>query len=165
MPLELNHPAWHPVMTQVPPEQATEATCAFSTHTTPQFPQLETLVAVLISQPFEYTLSQFLKPALQDATVQVPLTQPAVPLATAHRWPQAPQLPMSVLVLISHPLATTLSQFAQPALQLAMVQEPFTHAGVPLTMFAQTFPQAPQLETLVSRLISQPFAELLSQLA
>jgi hypothetical protein len=47
------HPAWQPVMTQLPFEQVVEATCseASTVHCSPQVPQLLESSAVWVSQP------------------------------------------------------------------------------------------------------------------
>jgi len=82
----------------------------------------------------------------------VPAEQTVPPGQTV---PQAPQLVLLLLRLVSQPLATMASQLPKPALQLAMV-----HAllAQPLTALAsaQMLLQAPQLVGLVRVLISQP---------
>ncbi len=56
------------------------------------------------------------------------------------------------------------SQFAKPALQLAIVQAPALQVGVAFGV-EQALPQAPQFATSVERFTSQPFPELPSQFA
>jgi hypothetical protein len=68
---------------------------------------------------------------------------------------QPPQFNGSAVVGVSQPSLTTPLQFAKPELQLAMVQAPDEHAGVPLGA-VHTLPHAPQLATEVSRFASQP---------
>lgn len=58
----------------------------------PHAPQLVRLVAVFTSQPLPGRPSQLLKPALHEATVQVPLTHAGEPFAAAHVTLHAPQL-------------------------------------------------------------------------
>jgi hypothetical protein len=59
--------------------------------TRPQVPQLDTLVLVLVSHPLLYVPSQFAKPVRHEATVQFPVVQPGVPLATWQAMAQVPQ--------------------------------------------------------------------------
>ena len=62
-------------------------------HTVPHLPQLFESLAVATSQPLIGDWSQSAKPALHDATTQLPATHPAVPLFTGgHAVPHAPQL-------------------------------------------------------------------------
>jgi hypothetical protein len=56
-----------------------------------QTPQLVGSEAVLVSQPLLTIPSQLAQPGLQEAIVQLPLEQPAVPLATEQLLPQLPQ--------------------------------------------------------------------------
>ena len=80
----------------------------------------------------------------------------------AQVWPQAPQLPLSLLVFTSQPLLAVPSQFAKPVVQLATAQTPVVHVAAALGR-AQTFPHAPQFVGLVWRLTSQPSAASASQ--
>ncbi len=128
----------------------------------PQAPQLRTSVARLVSQPVAGLPEQFAKPALQVIR-QMPLLHVAVPLTLPQAWPQAPQLRTSVATLVSQPVAGLPEQFAKPALQV-MRQMPLLHVAVPLTLL-QAMPQAPQLRTSVTRLVSHPLAGLPEQLA
>jgi hypothetical protein len=79
----------HAAMMHPPPEHA--AVAFGSEHTLPQPPQWLTLVLVLVSQPSAGLPLQLPKPGLQPAIVQLPATQPGVPLATEQAFPQAPQ--------------------------------------------------------------------------
>jgi hypothetical protein len=90
------------------------------------------------------------------------MAHPAVPLGTAHARPQAPQWLGVLVVLTSQPLAALPSQSANPAAQVKP-QRPAAQAGVALSAPMHTVPQAPQWETLVPVLVSQPLAALPSQ--
>jgi hypothetical protein len=96
----------------------------------------------------------------------VPLLQVAVALAGAGQtWPQAPQLLGSLVTFVSQPSAASPLQSPNPALQVAISQVPLTQAGVACAA-PQTWPHPPQLlMSLPPMLVSQPFAELPSQLA
>jgi len=59
--------------------------------TCPQLPQFFGSEATLISQPLLTSPSQFAKPGLHEAIVQVPLEQDPVALAGEHVTPHAPQ--------------------------------------------------------------------------
>lgn len=104
-----------------------------SGHTIPHPPQFIGSVVVLTSHPFAGLLSQFAKPALQEAIVHVPAVQAGVPFATKQTEPQEPQLLGSVDVF-TH----VLPQSTWPAGQ---VQTPLTH-DVPI---GQACPHMPQL--------------------
>jgi hypothetical protein len=66
-----------------------------------------------------------------------------------------------VVVLISQPLATLLSQLAKPMLH-AIAHIPAMQEGVPLFVLHPA-PQAPQCCVLVFRFVSHPFAAMPSQ--
>ncbi len=136
--------------------------CAVA-QTLPQPPQSATVLVVFVSQPFAALLSQSPKPLLQSWTVHVPAGQPAVPFATLQTFPQLPQL-LTLSVFVSQPLRALPSQFAKPALQLAMPHSPATQLAVPFTA-AQTTQQAPQAEVLFEVSTSQPLEALPSQSA
>jgi hypothetical protein len=68
----------------------------------------------------------------------------AVQSPLMHTLPHAPQLPGSVLVLVSQPSEALPLQSLKPELQEKMLQAPATQAAEPL-LTMQTFPQAPQL--------------------
>jgi hypothetical protein len=82
---------------------------------------------------------------------------------TAQTCPQAPQLLTLVTRLVSQPFAERPSQLPKPALHDATVQTPLVQAAAPFAPPHDT-PHAPQLLMLVRRLVSQPFAEMPSQL-
>src|SRR5882724_887261 len=71
----------------------------------PQPPQFLVLVPMLISQPFFASPSQSRKLPLQLLTEQAPRSHLGVPLSMVQGWPQPPQAPVSVLVLVSQPSA------------------------------------------------------------
>jgi hypothetical protein len=75
-----------------------------------------------------------------------------------------PQLPMSAVVLISHPSAESALQSPNPVSQLATTHLLALQASTAFCRL-QTAPQAPQLLTLFVTLTSQPFTARLSQLA
>jgi hypothetical protein len=79
-----------------------------------------------------------------------------------HAPPHAPQL-LVVVMAVSQPLATLLSQSAKPELHLILHVDP-THVPVPPD-WLQPLPQPPQLFASLVVLISQPFPALLSQSA
>lgn len=60
-------------------------------HVRPQLPQLELLVFMSVSQPLLASTSQFAKPALQLAIVQIPAVHPLVALDSTHACEQLPQ--------------------------------------------------------------------------
>ena len=76
--------------------------------------------------------------------------------------PHAPQLLVLVLRFASHPLLSTLSQFAYPLLQLVSVQVPDEQDSAALARL-QAVPQLPQLVVLFNG-VSQPLFTLPSQL-
>ena len=78
-------------------------------------------------------------------------------------FPQEPQLLILLLRLVSQPFAREPSQLPYPGLHV-IPQLPEVHAGLELGCEEHAFPHEPQLLTLVLRLVSQPFAGLLSQL-
>ncbi len=140
--------------------------------TLPQAAQLSLSLVVLISHPSIclFKLQSAVPPA--QAPVQVPLA-PGGPqvrvgmLLVEQTVPQAPQLRMSVLVLISHPSVCLFRlQSANP-----LVQVPLQAAGGPppqvraMLLVEQTTPQALQLSTSVLRFVSQPLEAIESQSA
>lgn len=154
-PLELNVPAGQAQTPLLQPAPAGQRL--------PQAPQLFTLLLVLVSQPLAGLLSQLAKPALQ-VKPHAPLLQIAVALAgVGQRLLQAPQCCGLVRMFVSQPLLAFRSQSANPALQ-TKPHVPPTQVGVALAGVGHWLPQAPQLPTSVSRLVSQPLATLASQL-
>jgi hypothetical protein len=91
----------------------------------------------------------------------VPDAHVFVPFTAEQTVPQAPQLELFVLRLISHPVEANVSQSPYPALQL-MEQTLPAQDGVPFVPL-HACPHPPQFAALVARLVSQPFAALLSQ--
>lgn len=85
--------------------------------------------------------------ALPVAT-QAPLWQ-VVPVP--HTLPHAPQLLLSPLRLVSHPLPGLRSQSPNPALHDAIVQTPLAQVGVPLltVQAMHAFPLLPQAVNVV----------------
>jgi hypothetical protein len=134
--------------------------CAF-VQAVPQVPQF-VVVFSEASHPFVTSASQLPKLALHviEHTLSA---QPAVPLLLLQTVPHVPQLDTLFWVLISHPLPGRPSQFPKPALQVPSEQLPEAQDS-PAFARSQTAPQVPQFERVV-RLVSQPFAELPSQLA
>jgi len=92
---------------------------------------------------------------------QTLLLQVAVPLVELQTVVQDPQWTGSVLRLTSQPLATLLSQFAYPELQL-IPQVPPVQLAVPL-LVEQVLPHEPQFVVVLSA-ASQPSLGLLLQL-
>jgi hypothetical protein len=95
--------------------------------------------------------------------VHDPAGQPAVPLTMLHMFPQPPQFCV-VFVFVSQPLRTLPSQFAKPALHIAIPQTPAVQLAVSFTA-GQMTPQAPHEAGLLSVSTSQPFDGLPSQSA
>src|SRR3970282_51512 len=108
-------------MLQTPPVQP--AVPFAMKHSLPQPPQCLTSPAVFTSQPFAALVSQSASGGLQALMPHLPSVQFGGPQVAEQTLPQAPQLSVLVLVLISQPLATLPSQFWKPGLQ-AMVQAP-----------------------------------------
>src|SRR6266567_4308955 len=153
LPLQLAKPALQEATLQTLFEHAAVPLAALQT--LPQAPQLFTLTWRLVSQPSLALPLQLAKPALQEATLQTLFEHAAVPLAALQTLPQAPQLFTLTWRLVSQPSLALPLQLAKPALQEATLQTLFEHAAVPLAAL-QTLPQAPQLLTLLVRLVSQP---------
>ena len=128
-------------------------------HAVGQVPQWFLSVTVLISQPSASLLAlQSAKPDAH-APLHTPAAQVRVGTFVVEQTPaQVPQCKGSVVVLISQPLATLLSQLAKPAAQL-MPQVLAAQLAVPFVVL-QTFVQVPQLFLSVVTLISQPFDSL-----
>lgn len=143
------------------PELQVVLPCAF-VHTVPQLPQLLTLLAVLVSQPFLSLPSQLPKPALQTGS-QPPPEQLVVPFGLVHAELHAPQLATLVCRFVSQPLFWLPSQLANPPAHCG-VHVPPTQLVLPLALL-QTVPQAPQLLLLELVFVSQPLFGLPSQSA
>ena len=102
---------------------------------------------------------QFVSPAPQVVT-HTPAEHAWPP---GHTLPQAPQLLLSVLTLISQPFVAIASQLRKPALQAPRPQAPVVHVDAALAKEQRT-PQPPQLFTSVERtLVSQPLLAVPSQ--
>jgi len=95
--------------------------------------------------------------------VQIPLPQPALAWAKLQGFPHPLQLLGSLVRLVSHPLPTSASQLANPALQPVIEQLPDEQAPVALAG-AHAWPHTLQFCGLVPRFVSQPLATRLSQL-
>jgi hypothetical protein len=101
-------------------------------HARPHIPQWATFVRVSTSHPLAGLLSQLPKPAVQLATVHVPLAQLSLALGRLHARPHAPQWAAVVARAVSQPLAGLLSQLPKPAVQLATVHAPFAQPSLVL---------------------------------
>jgi hypothetical protein len=99
---------------------------------------------------------------LHAAITHPPPEHAATAFGSEQVLPQAPQWLALVFRFVSQPSAVLPLQLPQPALQPAIVHAPLEQPGVPLAM-KHALPQAPQWETLVLVLTSQPFAALPSQ--
>ena len=130
----------------------------------PQAPQLFVLVLISISHPSALFALQFLKFVLQLTIEQTPPTHAAVAFGSAHAFPHVPQFAKLVFRIVSQPLVLMPSQFAKPVKQVNE-QTPAVHVVVAFKRAGQTFPQAPQLFGLESKLISQPSVAILLQFA
>jgi len=104
---------------------------------------------------------QSAKPALHEATSQLPARQADVACGTAPQvFPQLPQFEGS-LVVFAHPAPQQVSPAAQPS-------GPHTPAQTPpeqVSPAAQVIPQPPQLVADDATLVSQPFEAFPSQSA
>jgi hypothetical protein len=129
-----------------------------------QPPQWELSVNRSVSHPSDACPLQSPLFALQPATVHWLFAHPAVPLGTVHACEHVPQLAGSTLTCASHPSPGCVLQSAQPALQLATVQLPETHAAVALGTL-QVFPHPPQLPGSAVVGVSHPFETIPSQSA
>ena len=110
-------------------------------HTLPQPPQWLTVFSA-VSQPLRVLPSQLPQPLLQVGA-QFPPLQLVLPCAFVQAMPQPPQCATFEAKVTSQPLATLLSQFAKPELQLATPHALFTHLGVPFAV-VHTLLQKPQ---------------------
>jgi hypothetical protein len=128
----------------------------------PHPPQLVRLFAVSVSQPLLLLPSQSAKLPLHTG-VHEPATHDVVPCALVHEFPQAPQAVMLVETFVSHPFVALPSQSPKPAKHVGEHTPP-AHEAVPFG-FVQLLPHPPQLDVLVFRLDSHPFAALPSQFA
>ncbi len=120
-------------------------------------PQWVGSVLRLISQPFGVRPSQFAKPALHEAIVQLPATQPCAAFARLHAPAHEPQCVGSVFRFTSQPLASRPSQSANPALQV-YPHAPAVHVEDAFAGVLQSVLQPPQCVGSVFRFTSQPFA-------
>jgi hypothetical protein len=145
------------VISHVPVAQVSPAFA--SAQTEPHDPQFVSVLSG-VSHPFASTPSQFAKPALHVPMVQVPLEQSAVAFARMQATPQPPQL-VIVRSDVSHPFASTPSQFENPVSQLAMPHTPLPQVAVAFERL-QPMPHPPQF--IVVRIdVSQPVASMPSQ--
>jgi hypothetical protein len=100
----------HVAIAQLP---CTHAAVAFGrTQTWPHVPQLFGSVLVLVSHPLAQLPSQSKKPGLHPPQLHMPEMHWGVAFGMEQTTPQAPQLPMSVVVFVSQPFAGFLSQSA-----------------------------------------------------
>lgn len=148
---------------QTPPEHVR---LSLAPQMEPHTPQLASVSSV-VSQPslrplFGMLLLQLPKPGWHAVNVQVPVAHDALALGYAHAMPQPPQS-VSVRVDVSQPLLASLSQSANPAVQLVTTQSPATQAKPPTPPGSHTRPQAPQLFGSVLREPSHSLSGSLSQ--
>jgi hypothetical protein len=123
---------------------------ATDAHAAPQRPQCETLVLVLVSQPFVRMPSQSPKP-VEHVYEHTPAEHTGEALAAAgHVFMQRPQCTVLVLRLVSQPFAALPSQSPKPGLHESP-QRPAAHEGAALAPEGQTMPHVPQLAALVAR--------------
>jgi hypothetical protein len=144
---------------QADPEQKLLA-LARAGHALPQAPQCETLLVVLVSQPFAALPSQLPKPAVHEATRHEPEAHVAEPFATEQPTPQPPQC-VVLLSGVSQPLLALPSQLPKPVVQPASAHEPALHAAVPFA-YEHDRPHIPQWLVEVSG-VSHPLLALPSQ--
>jgi hypothetical protein len=139
-------------------------------HTLPHRPQWLVLVKIVVSQPSAgFELQSLLSRGHASATPQVLAAQAATAPTgggghTAVGPVHAPQWLMSpIAVFTSQPFAGLPSQSAKPVLQVPRMHTPPAQVAPALANW-QRLPQTPQFITSVEVVVSQPLAELLSQL-
>ncbi len=149
--LQSSKPLAQAPTTQLPLAQACVETLARAQRV-PQAPQLLGSKLVSVQLP-EHTVSPAPQLTAQVPAVQTcPDAQAAEEPVTLHR----PQLALSVLRLVSQPLAATPSQSAKPAAHAPSAQLPAAHVAAALGK-RHTTPQPPQFEASAARtLTSQP---------
>lgn len=98
--------------------------------------------------------SQFAHPALHEATVHADALHPAVACARLHVIPQPPHAVTVLVVSVSQPLLSVLSQLPHPVLHEPIAHDPVEHVGVAWARVHVT-PHAPQSLTVLSE-ASQP---------
>jgi hypothetical protein len=152
LPSQLPKPVLQLATAQAPEVHA--GTAFVRLHTVPQAPQLLTLLVVFTSQPSAGLLLQSRKPVLQVNEHAPPLHVGAA-LAKEHALPQAPQLPVLVLVFTSQPSLGLLLQSRKPALH-TKEHPPAAHTAEAFAGALQTVPQAPQLRGSVWVLVQLP---------
>jgi hypothetical protein len=126
-------------------------------HAAPQAPQLEGSRAVL-AQKADAPAPQVLSGEAQVA----PHAPPEHTWPAGQAVPHAPQLALSVAVLTSQPLVGSWSQSVKPAAQAMTAHAPRVQVEVALGS-VHARPQAPQLEALEERSVSQPLGAVPSQ--
>ena len=134
-------------------------------HLRPQAPQLFGSKETEVSQPSSAVgaagLAQLSKPVVQVGLHNPPLHATAVALAPEQTRPQAPQLPVLVLVSVSQPSSAVGAygcvQLPQPEAQVE-TQRPAEQVLDPTWLEEQLRPQAPQLSAFEARLVSQPLS-------
>ena len=158
LPSQLPKPALQAMVVQLPPAQVGAPLVLL--HATPQRPQLRASVASVVSQlPLP---SQSAVPPPQMLRPHTPATQVGVrPVMVGQMVPQARQLVVSVLRLVSQPLLGSRSQSPKPAAQGPIVHAPATQLAVALAK-RQRLLHAPQLFGSVLMLVSQPAMALQS---
>jgi len=159
LPSQLPNPAPQVPSVQVP--EAHDSLAFAKSQSAPQVPQFVSVVR-FVSQPFPALPSQLPKPVVQPESWHAPARHVGLPFVKLHTWPQVPQFPELVPVLVSQPFATLPSQLPNPAVH-AIEHAPALHDGVPLAL-EHAAPQVPQFPVLVFVLVSQPFPLLPSQL-
>ncbi len=132
-------------------------------HTRPHTPQLRTSVASVASHPLASIVSQFANPVLHDASEHVPAAHVPTPFAGAHARPHAPQCITLVAGLVSHPFVGSASQLLNAESHAPITHDPVEHVPIACVNM-HTRPHIPQFAMLARVSVSQPFAELMSQL-
>jgi hypothetical protein len=100
---------------------------------------------------------------VHEATVHWVPEHAGVPFCTAQTTPQPPHAFTLFVVTVSQPLVSVASQLPKPAAHV-MEHAPPEQDGAPLFAL-HALPQAPQWDTFVAVLVSQPFAVFPSQFA
>jgi hypothetical protein len=141
LPLQSAKPALH-VNPHAPAAHVAVA-LAGAIHDRPHVPQLATVVARVVSQPFAGLESQSPKPMLQRNEQTAALQTGAAFARAGHGMLQPPQCAVFVRTFASQPLPAMPSQLSKPTSHTKPHADA-EHVGVPFVGSAHTRPHAPQ---------------------
>jgi hypothetical protein len=160
-PLQLPKPALH----AIPHTRAAHVAVPFAgtAQRVPHAPQCSGLLVMSTSHPSVATALQLPKPVLHANEHALEAHVADALGAGGQTRPHIPQCETVLVVVVSHPLDTSMSQLPVPAAH-AIPQTPSAHAGLAPPPPAQTLPHIPQCVRLVFVLVSQPLVATPSQL-